>query len=219
MTGRPRRRPTTPTPWCELTAVILDGMPALPNALCRRTPPQLFDGDTDETRATAIAICQRCPEIQNCRQWVATLPQSRRPSGVVAGKYRRSNSNEIHEYNSPIRKDNPNMDYQPNSNSLVPLVVLALEIGTTADELASRFGDAVTLDAAGIRCVSTERAGIYVAAHRGAQKDEQEILQRQQAEFQARMAELDRRNRAQRTSGRPAVSGNAYADMIAGDQR
>ena len=33
------------------------------------------------------------------------------------------------------------------------------------------------------------------------------------------MAELDRRNRAQRTAGRPAVSGNALADLMAGDEQ
>jgi len=36
--------------------------------------------------------------------------------------------------------------------------------------------------------------------------------------LRSRMAELDQRNRALRTGGRPAVSGNAYADMV-GDQR
>ena len=48
------------------------------------------------------------------------------------------------------------MDY-PNLNA-VPLVIVAAEVGATADELAQRFGDAVTLDAAGLRCVPTERA-------------------------------------------------------------
>ncbi len=109
------------------------------------------------------------------------------------------------------------MDY-PNLNA-VPLVIIAAEIGTTADELASRFGDAVTLDAAGIRCVPTERARVLLAAHRAAVKAEAECRAEQARQFQERMVEIDRRNRAQQTAGRPAVSGNALADLMAGDQQ
>ena len=60
--------------------------------------------------------------------------------------------------------------------------------------------------------ISAQRCREYLTSHRAAQQAEKECLQRQQAEFQARMAELDRRNRAQRIGGRPAVSRNALAD-------
>ncbi len=101
----------------------------------------------------------------------------------------------------------------------VPLTLVALEIGASADELAQRFGDDVVYDDAGLRCVPTERARVLLAAHCASQQAEKECLRRQRAEAERRMAELDRRNRAQRIAGRPAVSGNTLADLMAGDQQ
>ncbi len=100
MNRRPHRHPASPVPWCELTAMILRGVPTLPNAACRGHP-RLFDGDTPEHRSKAIEICQHCcPEIHNCHKWAAALPNSRRVSGVVAGKYR----NGIHRKEKEIPK-------------------------------------------------------------------------------------------------------------------
>ena len=113
------------------------------------------------------------------------------------------------------------MKNYPNSNNAVPLTLVAAEVGLSTDELTQRLGgDAVAFNAVtGLRSISAQRCREYLASHRAAQQAEKECLQRQQAEFQARMAELDRRNRAQRIGGRPAVSGNALADLMAGDQR
>lgn len=73
-------------------------MPELPGARCRNHRA-LFDatctpgGDEDtqlvalrEARTEAQAICAACPALAKCRAWVESLPQSRRPGGVVAGE-------------------------------------------------------------------------------------------------------------------------------------
>ena len=100
-------------------------------------------------------------------------------------------------------------------NTLVPLVLVGLELGCKVGQLTRRLsGDDVILDSIGMRCITRERARALFA-QRDAARAEQA---RRQAEFQSHMAEVDQRNRAQRTGGRPAVSGNAYADMV-GDQR
>ncbi|MBN7304337.1 hypothetical protein IUQ79_20790 [Mycobacteroides abscessus subsp. bolletii] len=64
-------------------ARALGGVPTLRGALCHGRH-ELFDAvdDTDE----AIALCRRCPALEACATWLAELPPSRRPSGVVAGK-------------------------------------------------------------------------------------------------------------------------------------
>jgi hypothetical protein len=71
----------------------LGAIPALPGALCRGQselwdePPQ-HDRDpvgTTERLSYALRCCQRCPALNPCRTWYATLPARRRPPGVVAG--------------------------------------------------------------------------------------------------------------------------------------
>ena len=72
-----------------------------------------------------------------------------------------------------------------SNSSTVELVTVAAEIGISADELAQRFGDAVVEDAAGIRCVATDRARAFLADHRRT-KAQRERAERQQAEFAAK---------------------------------
>ncbi|MBI5339023.1 MAG: WhiB family transcriptional regulator [Mycolicibacterium rufum] len=67
--------------------------PALPGARCRGRH-HLFDGpqsgeDSEvvaQRHAQAVGLCQRCPALDRCREWSATLPRTRRPPGVVAGE-------------------------------------------------------------------------------------------------------------------------------------
>jgi hypothetical protein len=69
----------------------------------------------------------------------------------------------------------------------VPLATIALELGTTADELARRFGDAVVVDdGTGLRCVPAERCREAVNAHRSALQAERdgEIARREGAQRQ-----------------------------------
>jgi len=78
--------------WLELLARIVRGMPNLADAACRGRH-ELFDADESadpdeaaERHARAVALCQRCPALAECRSWVDNLPPPRRPSGVVAGR-------------------------------------------------------------------------------------------------------------------------------------
>jgi Transcription factor WhiB len=58
------------------------GTPKLTDAACRGRH-ELFD-NSDHTQA--LALCQQCPALHDCTQWLAGLPRSRRPHGVVAGQ-------------------------------------------------------------------------------------------------------------------------------------
>ena len=73
----------------------LQAAPLLPGAQCTGRH-DLFDltapdsagrlpAGTAQARRDAIAICDACPELINCRRWVESLPTTRRPHGVVAG--------------------------------------------------------------------------------------------------------------------------------------
>lgn len=67
---------------------IVAAVPELPRAACRGRH-KLFDGDTAADRVRAERICRdECPALGRCRRWFTSLPVSRRPSGVVAGKFR-----------------------------------------------------------------------------------------------------------------------------------
>lgn len=77
--------------WHDLAAAI-GVAPSLPGARCRGKP-HLFDAaGTHEPAATvaqrhqqALGLCDRCPALEPCRQWLDGLPKGRRPEGVVAG--------------------------------------------------------------------------------------------------------------------------------------
>lgn len=82
------------TPLEQLLAELAAGIPDLPGAACRGRH-QLFDppGEgvlRDEPaevarRQAAITICNRCPVLDACAVWVASLPRRQRPVGVIAG--------------------------------------------------------------------------------------------------------------------------------------
>lgn len=71
----------------------LGAAPALRGARCRGRA-HLFDGgpagEDDVIRAAridqALGLCRRCPALADCRRWHDSLPVSRRPVGVVAGR-------------------------------------------------------------------------------------------------------------------------------------
>lgn len=67
---------------------LAESVPPLPGARCKGRGA-LFDGETIADRIRAERICtDECPALGRCRRWVASLSPSRRPSGVVAGRYR-----------------------------------------------------------------------------------------------------------------------------------
>lgn len=78
-------------PWVELLSAVLRRAPRLPKALCRRQP-NLFDADDpdpierENQQREAMRLCNACPQLEECRAWVDSLPKSSRPHGVVAGR-------------------------------------------------------------------------------------------------------------------------------------
>jgi Transcription factor WhiB len=73
----------------ELLDELAHAIPNLHDAACRATP-ELFDiADRHDYQgiSRAKAVCQSCPALQDCRDWLTSLPRPMRPSGVVAGRY------------------------------------------------------------------------------------------------------------------------------------
>jgi len=69
--------------------------PCLPGAKCRSRhtlfdPPGLSeDPDTVAARhGLALGLCEHCPSLARCQEWLASLPPRKRPLGVVAGVVR-----------------------------------------------------------------------------------------------------------------------------------
>jgi hypothetical protein len=71
--------------------------PCLPGARCRgkhhlfdaaatHEPPKVVEA----RHAQAIGLCSHCPALPRCAAWFDSLPPSKRPEGVVAGKLRPS---------------------------------------------------------------------------------------------------------------------------------
>jgi len=69
------------------------GVPVLPGARCRGRH-HLFDPAaadepepvTEARHHQAVRICQSCPALTACGSWVDSLPASKRPPGVIAGR-------------------------------------------------------------------------------------------------------------------------------------
>jgi hypothetical protein len=67
-----------------LLSRVLADMPRLDGAACAGHFG-LFDSDDCDDLAYALTICQECPALDACAQWLVSLPKSCRPEGVVAG--------------------------------------------------------------------------------------------------------------------------------------
>lgn len=78
----------------ELLDALARDIPSLPGAACRGHEA-VMDVATGRDRAgvaAAQAICATCPAFHDCKDWLDNLPKSRRPGGVVAGRYNRAPS-------------------------------------------------------------------------------------------------------------------------------
>ena len=90
--------------WNTMRA-LLEGIPALPGARCKRRA-DLFErttgedraagrttaGELDDARREALRLClDGCPALDACRAWLGALPIAHRPRGVVAGQVITSN--------------------------------------------------------------------------------------------------------------------------------
>ena len=80
--------------WLALLERVLAGAPSLPGAKCRGRA-HLFNGaEPDENPETvaarhtqALGLClNSCPSLSRCEEWVNSLPKSKRPLGVIAGR-------------------------------------------------------------------------------------------------------------------------------------
>jgi len=75
----------------------LAGAPALPGARCRgrhhlfdEQRPDEDDGTAAARHAQALALCNRCPALDPCQSWFASLPPRKRPTGIIAGHHHQS---------------------------------------------------------------------------------------------------------------------------------
>ena len=86
---RPRRLPIDAghPGWVMLVGKVLSGSVRLDGALCRGKA-KTFDAADEASRRAAVELCSRCPVLNECRLWVASLSPCRRPPGVVGATYR-----------------------------------------------------------------------------------------------------------------------------------
>ena len=78
-----------------LIEAVVGAAPCLPGAKCRGRhalfdPPALGEpANVVEARHDlALGLCEYCPALSRCRDWLASLPPQRRPVGVIAGTVR-----------------------------------------------------------------------------------------------------------------------------------
>jgi hypothetical protein len=70
----------------ELLGAVLDA-PRLPSPQLCRGKSAVFDEYEDpELVEYATHLCQSCPALAACGQWLDSLKPARRPRGVVAGR-------------------------------------------------------------------------------------------------------------------------------------
>ncbi|BBY91307.1 hypothetical protein MGALJ_09760 [Mycobacterium gallinarum] len=78
---------------------LLAGVPDLPGARCAgrwdlyertvreyRVDGRLTRQELETARTTALRLCETCPVLQPCREYLQGLPISHRPPGVIAGQ-------------------------------------------------------------------------------------------------------------------------------------
>lgn len=84
----------TPEQFDALLSTVA-GVPVLRGARCRGRH-RLFDPPEEREPADsvaarhrqAVALCEQCPALTPCREWLDGLPLRRRPFGVVAARVR-----------------------------------------------------------------------------------------------------------------------------------
>lgn len=76
-----------PTTLSEFLAGLAAAVPPLNGARCRGRF-ELFDRAVTkaDARDAALHICDQCPALDACREWVSGLPTRERPAGVIAGQ-------------------------------------------------------------------------------------------------------------------------------------
>lgn len=109
------------------------------------------------------------------------------------------------------------MNQQPPH--LVPVTLVAGEIGADANALAAKLGDSVVLDGIGLRCLTVDLARAVIADHRGAVQAQRD--QRRAAEAASRRQPHPLRERVRAIAEAQERFGGAdlpaLAVMTAGD--
>lgn len=78
---------TTAPPWVSLLAAVLRESPKLEDRACSVDTAELFDeADDPGTVEAALALCLTCPALDKCQSWYESLPPSKRPEGICAGR-------------------------------------------------------------------------------------------------------------------------------------
>jgi hypothetical protein len=99
----------------------------------------------------------------------------------------------------------------------VPLTLIALEVGATADALAARFGDAVTIDGIGLRSVSADAARQFLTDHRASLQKARDLEAARREEAQRQPHPTRDRVRGLMAKQRPisGTDGPAYSRLMA----
>ncbi|MCZ0727958.1 hypothetical protein [Mycolicibacterium iranicum] len=84
--------------WDTMRA-LLAGIPALPGARCKgrsalyertagehRAAGRTTTEELADARREALRLCETCPALHPCRQYLQGLPIAQRPRGVIAGQ-------------------------------------------------------------------------------------------------------------------------------------
>ena len=66
------------------------GIPKLEGAKCSGEWAVFDETDNPEIVEYACHLCASCDALAACREWFDSLPRTRRPEGVVAGRLRRN---------------------------------------------------------------------------------------------------------------------------------
>ncbi|SBS79576.1 conserved hypothetical protein [uncultured Mycobacterium sp.] len=64
------------------------------NGLCRDRS-ELFDSEDPADAAEAVALCQRCPALTQCREWADRLDRRHRPPGTIAARHYRPRGRDL----------------------------------------------------------------------------------------------------------------------------
>ncbi|BDB43852.1 MULTISPECIES: hypothetical protein [Mycobacterium] len=74
----------------ESISSVLGEIPRLDRANCKGRADVWDEEDPTSWRVRqAMAGCRTCPALRDCSDWLASLPRSQRPPGVVAGRLNR----------------------------------------------------------------------------------------------------------------------------------
>jgi Transcription factor WhiB len=133
----------------ELFAALGRAIPALPNAACR-SHLDVFDSEHPDAVAEAVTICGRCPELDACTAWAATI-DPRQLSGVVAGHYRPTTKRSHDKKRSTTMTDPTTMTDEEFTLHMLP----------TADDMAtagSWFAAQAQMDPVGLLSIYTTAA-------------------------------------------------------------